>query len=232
MVSFSLIFLGVCLIGAGVWLYNDLRASGRTYRLFADSVRYFCAVIALMVIGGFFKLIYSIYQHFGFAAASVAFVIPAGWAALKYLDFAADGVQRVVRGTRISVAPRRKSDTPERLYVGDVEIPASAEATSFLAVASPGAGKTQSIMRMLDSMIYRGDVVVCVDPGGEMMRGFFRDGDTIFNPLDIRTVSWSPFAEMTNSWDALTLAASIVGGTDGDGEKADWNQKVCSLLQL
>ena len=142
----------------------------------------------------------------------------------------ADQSQRVVRGTRIAVSKKQSKENPDRLYVGDVEIPPEAEAKSFLAVSSPGGGKSQALVRMLRTMLRRGDLVVCVDPGGEAMRGFFKKGHTLFNPLDARSVSWSPFAEMSQPWDAMTIAASIIGGIAGNDEKAGWNQKAMQLV--
>ena len=83
-----------------------------------------------------------------------------------------------------------------RLGIGGVAFPRKLESLHLLITGATGAGKSQTIQGTLDAIRGRGDAAILTDIGSEALRGFGQTGDRILNPLDGRSVPWSPFAEM------------------------------------
>ncbi len=96
------------------------------------------------------------------------------------------------------------------LEIGGVPIPRSYEVLNFLICGAPGTGKSSAIAPMIKTMRERGDRVFCTDARGDYLRRFYRAGDLILNPLDKRSVAWSPLAEIHDPGDAALIARSIV----------------------
>ena len=96
-----------------------------------------------------------------------------------------------------------------KLEIGGVALPNYLEALGFFMVGSPGSGKTQAIKALLQTMRQRSDFrAIVLDRNGELLEEFFRpDEDLIFNPADVRSVSWSHKSEGMR---AETLAAALV----------------------
>jgi type IV secretory pathway TraG/TraD family ATPase VirD4 len=87
-----------------------------------------------------------------------------------------------------------------------------------------GQGKSVAITGMLDSVRARGDRAIIADDGGSFLAryGYHPErGDIILNPLDARSVAWSPLAEMRHPHDADAVAHSLI--PDTEGEAAQWN---------
>ncbi|MHB1527837.1 MAG: type IV secretion system DNA-binding domain-containing protein [Acidiferrobacteraceae bacterium] len=134
---------------------------------------------------------------------------------------AEDRKPRITRGSRIAKNKREASDGD--IVIGGVPIPRDLENKHFLIAGSTGTGKSVALDAMVSVIRERGnDRGVVVDPGAALMSRFFREGDTILNPLDARSVSWSPFAEMTEVYDADRLAQSILPDGDPGTEGAVW----------
>lgn len=114
------------------------------------------------------------------------------------------------------------------LRVGHVPVPEDVENLSFAFFGSPGSGKSQSINRFILTIRHRGQCGLVADVGGEAMSQMARAGDIILNPLDARSVKWSPFAEMENVWDAETIAKSII--PDLEGSAKEWSTYAQVLL--
>ncbi len=119
----------------------------------------------------------------------------------------------VQRGARFGRPARGKRGA---IRIGKVSIPHDIETQHLLLTGSTGTGKSLALQGMVDTIRERaGDRAVAVDPGGELMARFWRPGDTMLNPLDARSVAWSPLAEMTGAADADRLAKSMLPDTDG-----------------
>lgn len=114
------------------------------------------------------------------------------------------------------------------LRVGHMEIPFDVENLSMALFGSPGSGKTQAINRLLLTIRHRGQCAIVADVGGEAMGLMAKAGDEVLNPLDARSVKWSPFAEMENKWDAESIAKSII--PDLDGAAKEWSTYAQVLL--
>ncbi len=115
-----------------------------------------------------------------------------------------------------------------RLKIGDVPIPENLEPLHFLFAGSTGTGKSQALNGLLDIIRARGDRVIMCDSGGEAMARWWHTGDTILNPLDQRSVSWSPFSELQGPWDADRLSKSMI--PDSEGHDREWQLYSQSLL--
>ena len=145
-----------------------------------------------------------------------------------------------VRGTRLldahqlRAATRKSAKTTSQkrwVEIGRVAVPPDVEPVHFLMAGSPGSGKSVAINQIIFQARQRGDRMIIADPGGEAMARFWKEGDAILNPLDRRSVRWSPFAEIRDVCDTSTLAKSII--PDGSGSSSEWNlysQQVVSAI--
>jgi type IV secretory pathway TraG/TraD family ATPase VirD4 len=130
-----------------------------------------------------------------------------------------------VRGSRLvsfGWVGLRKLLSPDkqRLRIGGVALPRELESLHLLISGSTGAGKSQTIQGTLDTLRARGDAAIITDIGSEALRGFGQTDDWIMNPLDARSVAWSPFAEMDGPADAERLAKSMI--PDHEGIEREW----------
>ncbi|MGO9995829.1 MAG: type IV secretion system DNA-binding domain-containing protein [Steroidobacteraceae bacterium] len=112
------------------------------------------------------------------------------------------------------------SPDKQRLRIGGVALPRELEPLHLLVSGSTGAGKSQTIQGTLGTLRARGDAAIITDIGSEALRGFGQTDDWIMNPLDARSVAWSPFAEMDGPADAERLAKSMI--PDHEGIEREW----------
>jgi hypothetical protein len=122
---------------------------------------------------------------------------------------------RHMRGSRLVIhrwPALRKSLALDqhRLRIGGVAFPRKLESLHLLITGATGAGKSQTIQGTLDVIRGRGDAAILTDIGSEALKGFGQSGDWLLNPLDGRSVPWSPFAEMSGPADAERLAKSMI----------------------
>ncbi len=119
----------------------------------------------------------------------------------------------VQRGARFGRPARGERGA---IRIGRVSMPRAIETQHVLLTGSTGTGKSLALQALVDTIRNRaGDRAVVVDPGGELMARYWRCGDTMLNPLDARSVAWSPLAEMISAADAERLAKSLLPDTDG-----------------
>ncbi len=146
----------------------------------------------------------------------VAFLVPAAAAvvvaAIVYF-LGRRGGDVVQRGARLGRPARRERGA---LQIGRVSMPRAIETQHILLTGSTGTGKSLALQGLVDTLRARaGDRAVVVDPSGELMARYWRPGDTMLNPLDARSVAWSPLAEMRSAADADRLSKSLLPDTDG-----------------
>ncbi len=126
------------------------------------------------------------------------------------------------RGTSVTHSKKRRGRR-DQIRIGGVPAPADIEPTHFLFVGGTGTGKGVALGGVLSPIRDRAlDRALVVDPGGEMMSRFYKEGDTVLNPLDARSVPWSPFAEMSAVHDADRLAKSMIPDAPGSGDSQQW----------
>lgn len=141
-----------------------------------------------------------------------------------------------VRGRRIVHArslDRRARHRVGRgnLQLGGVTVPWVLEPYHFLLLGSTGQGKSAAFKQLLDGIRDRGDAAVVVDSGGDFLARYGIDearGDCILNPMDARSVPWSPLAEIRTPADARRLACALI--PDAPGEAAEWHRYAQVLM--
>ena len=92
-----------------------------------------------------------------------------------------------------------------------VAIPRAIESSHLLIMGDSGTGKSALIRQLLCQLEARGDTAIVYDPALEYTPQFYTPerGDVILNPLDARSPSWSPGAELRHDAEALTVATSL-----------------------
>lgn len=100
----------------------------------------------------------------------------------------------------------REGKASPDLRIGEVPIILNSETGHLLIAGTTGAGKSTLIESLLDAIRARGDRAIIADVGGETTARHWRCGDPILAPLDARSESWSPTAEMRGMWDADRVA--------------------------
>ncbi len=140
-----------------------------------------------------------------------------------------DKSEVVLRGSRVDATKRKIShETKHGIRIGDIDIPVQAEGQHILFAGSTGTGKSQGISCILSTIRARNSRAMIIDASGDYLSKFYKDGDTIFNPLDQRSVRWSPFAEIQNDFDCNLIAKAVI--PDTFGEAAEWHHYAQSLL--
>lgn len=128
-----------------------------------------------------------------------------------------------VRGTEVSAPAKLKKvlkGEPSRLTIGGIPYPKRLETQGFLLVGSTGSGKSTGISELLAQIRPLNEKMIIVDPGGEYLQKFGRNGDILLNPFDERTANWNPFKEIKSAFDVDTIVRQII--PDGEGHGAEW----------
>jgi type IV secretory pathway TraG/TraD family ATPase VirD4 len=102
------------------------------------------------------------------------------------------------------------------LTIGGVPLEWKYENYHTLIIGAPGSGKSQAMNEEMRTVRRRGDPAVIVDPAG----GFFgrysseenikKGYDILLNPMDEKTVPWSPLAEIEGLADFSRIAAAMI----------------------
>lgn len=114
------------------------------------------------------------------------------------------------------------------INLGGARVPAEIEPMHFLLAGGTGSGKSVALSAMMVAARARKQRAIVADFGGEFVKRFHTADDLIFNPFDQRSFSWSPLAEMRQSYDAARVANSII--PEGAGEGAEWNGYARNIL--
>lgn len=124
---------------------------------------------------------------------------------------------------------------------GDVYLPPETEASHILIAGKSGAGKTQLFFQTLNALDARratGDDAraVVLDLKGDFLQHYYRSGDAIFNPLDVRCVDWCPFAELRPNTlqiqsDLDALAVAIVPPNPRAGPNQFFDESARAVLR-
>lgn len=126
---------------------------------------------------------------------------------------------------RLTRQPRRRG---AQVALAGVPVPFAAETTHILMVGSTGTGKSNAQSELLAGAVARGDRTIVVDPNGETLARYMRDGDRLLNPFDARGEGWSIFNEIQSSSDYELIAKSVIPGSAGEDET--WRAKARTFL--
>ncbi|MCZ4328502.1 type IV secretion system DNA-binding domain-containing protein [Castellaniella denitrificans] len=140
--------------------------------------------------------------------------------------FEGAGYSRWIRGTR-SVSPRTlarmcKERGTVQADVAGLPMPRKVENLHLMIGGATGSGKSVLLRRLADSVRRRGDRMIVIDPNGDLMSKFWKDGDMILNPYDIRSQGWTFFNEIRADYDWKRLANSMVPMSQ-DKNAEEWN---------
>jgi type IV secretory pathway TraG/TraD family ATPase VirD4 len=125
-------------------------------------------------------------------------------------------VQRMVRGEE------------SRFNIGEIPFPKRLEGRHLGLFGTTGAGKTRVLHGILQPSRETDARAIIVDIGGVMASRYYRTGDVILNPMDARSVPWSPLAEIQDETDVPNLAKAIIPDIDGPG--GEWNRYAQRIL--
>lgn len=117
--------------------------------------------------------------------------------------------------------------TEPQLSIGGVRLPPYLENLGIFAIGSPGTGKSQAVMALINQIRQRPDFrLVCFDRNGEFTQKFYQeDRDLLFNPTDKRSVKWCHTAEPLRY---ETISAGIV--PENDHKDKFWAYSARALL--
>lgn len=95
--------------------------------------------------------------------------------------------------------------------IGGVPMPAAFEPEHILVSGAPGTGKTNLINIMLEGIRKERRRAIVFDTAGTFVERFYRpDKDLILNPLDARSVAWTPWADVPEDYHYDQIAESVV----------------------
>ena len=131
--------------------------------------------------------------------------------------------------TALAALVQRKRQASS-LRIGRLPVPLTTECEHTAFIGSPGTGKTQAIMQLLDRVRARGDAVVLYDSKGIYTAHYYDPGrgDVLLNPLDARTRPWTPWAEIEDEMDADRVAAALI--PVGDHSTPFWHDSARAML--
>jgi len=130
-----------------------------------------------------------------------------------------------VRGAQLTNAAKvnkQLKGRQSRFTMGGVNVPIDIEPRNFLLAGSPGTGKSQALTIALDSLITDKAMAIIADASGIYCQRYYDSSknDVILNPLDARSVKWSPLAEIKSAADIASVCKSLM--PDGEGESRQW----------
>lgn len=155
---------------------------------------------------------------------------------IPFAHGAANEGELVLRGTQVmdgysfaELQAKSNENFSTNLHVGAVALPYPAEPQHYMISGKTGAGKTQVINSFLTTVRLRKQSCIIADPaGGYLARFGYDDFDSVLNPFDLRTLNWSPFAEIRADYDFARIAKAAI--PDGEGSSTEWNFYAQSLL--
>ena len=135
----------------------------------------------------------------------------------------AQRANQFIRGSRLEDLDKVKHQIIEEKASSDITIDGfpllvGSEVQHLLVHGTVGTGKSQLIMKILDSLRQRGDRVIIYDKGAAFIPHYFDSNkDIILNPFDARCPNWDMWAEAPRDSDFENMAESLIpmhGETD------------------
>ena len=112
----------------------------------------------------------------------------------------------------------RNDEVASDIHIDKFPLIRHSETQHLLIHGTTGSGKSQLIMKLLDSLRARGDSVLLYDKGGAYTSIYYRENvDKILNPFDSRTENWDLWSEALEAPDFENMAESLIpmhGETD------------------
>lgn len=115
---------------------------------------------------------------------------------------------------------RLTAEGPAGIRIAGLTIPKDLECKHMILSGATGTGKSVALRDLLLQYQAMGDPVIVVDPHGEFTAQFYDPsrGDVILNPLDARSVIWTPWAEGESDQAIQAQAARLFPVVPGQHE--------------
>ncbi|QEY13285.1 type IV secretion system DNA-binding domain-containing protein [Cellvibrio sp. KY-YJ-3] len=146
------------------------------------------------------------------------------------------GSEKIIRGAKLMPrekmikAIKRKGVSKVPISIGGYAIPTELEMRCFLLCGEPGTGKTQLILKMILSILRRGDSYACVDINGDIYRRLGRVNDIVLSPVHVNGIDTSPFADIKVKTDCRLIANSLIA--EGVGESKAWFESARGVMTV
>lgn len=123
--------------------------------------------------------------------------------------------KRFLRGTKTASPSALKRKTTEKKTmqadIAGIPMPTHLETLHTLLNGATGSGKSAVLRALAFSLLKRKtDRMVFIDPNGDMLSKFYKEGDVILNPYDTRTQGWTIFNEIRKDYDFTRYSYSLV----------------------
>jgi type IV conjugative transfer system coupling protein TraD len=104
--------------------------------------------------------------------------------------------------------------------IAQIPFPRNVEFLHTIILGSTGTGKTNGILELLDQVRKNGDRAILYDKMGTLTSAYYDPSrDTILNPLDARSKSWSFFKEIRNESDYDYMASAFIQEKKGNSDQ-------------
>lgn len=143
----------------------------------------------------------------------------------KTEGFEGAAYKQFIRGTKVaSAAQLRKlcKESEPQIEVATIPMPVKVENLHLMIGGATGSGKSVLLRKMVHSITKRRERMFVIDPNGDLMSKFYKPGDIVLNPYDIRSVGWVFYNEVFADYDWKRLANSLVPMSQ-DKSAEEWN---------
>lgn len=123
---------------------------------------------------------------------------------------------KFIRGIELHDAKKVKKSIIKNKMASDLQIDGfplvkDSEVQHMLIHGTTGAGKGQTLQKLLDCIRSRGERVILYDKGCSLMSVYYRENkDILLNPFDTRCVNWDLWAESNTESDFENMAESLI----------------------
>lgn len=123
---------------------------------------------------------------------------------------------KFIRGVELSDTKKVMKSIIKNNMASDLKIDGfplikNTEVQHMLIHGTTGAGKGQTLQKLLDGIRKRGDRVILYDKGCSFTSTYFREGkDILLNPFDQRCANWNLWSEAQTESDFENMAESLI----------------------
>ncbi|MHB8544825.1 MAG: type IV secretion system DNA-binding domain-containing protein, partial [Leptospirales bacterium] len=131
----------------------------------------------------------------------------------------------------------KKEEKSFPLGLPGLTFPPGAELEHILIPATTGAGKSQLIHYLLDSILKGIEVrpesqrAIITDLNGQFAESRSHPHDQLVNPSDRRSLKWNPFREIKSEMDYRLLSTAAITTDGASGEEKNWRQFAQTMLE-
>ena len=94
--------------------------------------------------------------------------------------------------------------------------------THAIVSGTTGSGKTQTLYPLIKYIVENNLKAIITDPKIEFSQKFMKNGDIVLSPFFKESAQWSPFAEIEDYNDCISIAHYLLP-TNADAETETWN---------